>query len=277
MLLILVTLILQTSHGLGLDSIGTIWPTGELPISNSYTNLNCISDYTFTFYTDHSLSQGCLLSIAFPSQFKSGLGITSCTSSLGACSVSAHTVTVTLSSPVYSAQVYSLRIFQVQNPSAEGGTGSFVLQSWEAGNLVDSNSIFGVAGIAQAIGTLLSAGVNIVENDSALAGALARYEFKFELYRPLAAYHWLRFTFPADGFGLSENPTCTSFKIQGYQIQGNLVCSTSGNSVSLLGISQEIPAFIHVGVRIAARNPGYAVASGIFAVETGKNQNSYGV
>ena len=47
--------------------------------------------------------------------------------------------------------------------------------------------------------------------------------------------------------------------------------------MSLLGISQEIPAFIHVGVRIAARNPGYAVASGIFAVETGKNQKSYGV
>ena len=90
---------------------------------------------------------------------------------------------------------------------------------------MDFNSIFGMAGIAQAIGTLLSAGVSIVENDSALAG-YCPLRVQVKLYRPLAAYHWLRFTFPADGFELSENPTCTSFQIEGYQIQGILVMET---------------------------------------------------
>jgi hypothetical protein len=161
-MLILLLLKIHISNSSGLDEIGTIWPAGELPISNSYTNMLKKADYTFTFYTDHSLTSNSLIKVQFPIQFQSGLGISSCSSSLGPCSVLINIVTISVSYPLYSPKIYNFTIFAVQNPSSEGGTGNFILSTWQGGNLIDSNSIFGVVGISQALGTLLSATVNIL-------------------------------------------------------------------------------------------------------------------
>ena len=256
---------------LGYDSIGTIWPTGALPISNSITNALKISDYTFTFYTNHSLQANSNIIVTFPSQFISGLGISSCLSSLGSCIVSGTAVTVTLSNPLYQSKTYSLTIFGIQNPSLEGGTGNFMIQSFQGVNLIDSNSIFGVAGISQPAGTLISAGVNIMQGDKPNAGELARYEFKFKLYRSLGAWNWIRFTFPINAFQFDQNPTCTSFDINEFSIKGTLECSVSGTKVTIVGISQDIPAYVNAGIRISVKNPSYSVLTGTFAIETGKN------
>ncbi|OMJ89673.1 hypothetical protein SteCoe_8125 [Stentor coeruleus] len=264
-------LLIYQVQSLGFDQLGTIWPAGSLPISNSYTNLKKTSDYTFTFSLDHSLDSNSKITVKFPSQFISNLGISLCLSSLGTCTVSDRTVTTTLSSPLYRNRITSLIIYNINNPDKEGGTGNFELKSWKGNNLIDSNSIFGVAGISQAIGSLLSAGLSIIEDDSSIAGATSRYEFKFRLYRPLDAWNWIRFTFPNSGFEFASNPTCTSFNIEGYSIVGNLTCFYENSRVTLVGISEEIPAFKHVGVRITVKNPPYAIVTGTFAIETGKN------
>lgn len=264
-------LLIYQAQSLGYDQLGTIWPAGPLPISNSYTNLKKTCDYTFTFTLDHSLDTNSKLTVKFPLQFISNLGISFCRSSLGSCTVSDRTVSTTLSRPLYRNRFISLVIYNIKNPDKEGGTGNFELKSWKGTNLIDSNSIFGVAGISQAVGSLLTAGLNIVEDDSSIAGAISRYEFKFRLYRPLDAWNWIRFTFPDAGFDFASNPTCTSFNIEGYSIVGNLTCSYKSSRVTLIGISEEIPAFKHVGVRITVKNPANAVETGTFAIETGKN------
>jgi hypothetical protein len=162
-------------------------------------------------------------------------------------------------------------IYSVQNPENQGGTGNFRLKTFENENLIDSNSRFGVAGIAQKVGNFISAGVNLVQDDDLTAGASARFEFKFKLNRDLLAWSWIRFTFPDDGFSFAEKPTCTGFKVEGFVLKGDLECYSEGNRVTLVGFNEDVPAFSHVGVRVTAGNPPFSVKTGSFAVETGKN------
>ena len=256
---------------LGLDEIGTVWPSGTLPISNSFTNADKISDYTFTFFTEHSLPRFSNLNVVFPSQYPENLGVSSCLSSLGTCIIDNTTVQVTLSDPLYRFKKTNLIVYGIQNPSSQGGTGNFRILTYENSNLIDCNNRFGLVGIAQKVGKLLSGSANVVENDSLLAGASTRYEFKFRLYRDFAAWNWIRITFPDDGFILDTYPTCSAFQINGYIISGNLNCLTEGNKVTVFGINEDIPGSAFIGIRLNAINPLFSVQTGTFGIETGKN------
>ena len=269
-MILVFNLILQAST-LGFDELGSVWPDGTLPVSNSITNAKKTSDYTFTFYLDHSLPKSASIHVEFPYQYKSGLGISSCSASLGSCSISNTTVKVSLSSSIYRFKTTSLIIFQVQNPEIQGGTGNFRISTYENSNLIDRNFRFGIAGISQEVGKLLSGSVNVVEDDELLAGAKARFEFKFRAYRVLPAWSWVRFSFPDNGFEFAARPTCTGFEVEGFVAKGNFSCVAEGNRVSLYGISEDVPEQAYVGFRVTARNPQFSVKTGSFCIETGKN------
>lgn len=171
---------------IGLDQVGKIRPAGKLPISNSVSNAAETATYTFGFITDHVVPEAGTLELTFPNQFEAGF-LVAPVCNLGLCSVSDKKVTINLDFGLKKNTFYELIIDGVKNPPTVGGLGNFALQTFYGPSLLDSNLAFGVAGIENTVGTMLSAAVNVASNEEALAGKITKYEFKFKLNRILGA------------------------------------------------------------------------------------------
>ncbi|CAG9324854.1 unnamed protein product [Blepharisma stoltei] len=264
-------LIIPATFAIGYDDLGSIVPSGHLPISLSINNADEIADYSFSFTADHTVPSGGTIVVTFPSQYTSGF-TTSPTCNLGSCSVSSQSVTTTLSKILESNTFSILTISGITNPSSPGGVGNFQIQTFYGANMIDSNSAFGVIGIENLIGSMISSGVSVASGEDAKAGVSTKYEFKFKLNRPLGAWNWIRFTFPNNGYTFDAYPTCSSYSINGNIVEGSLWCVNNGNQVQLTGIAADLQADFDYGVRVVVTNPSYTIAStGTFTIETGHN------
>ena len=270
MLIMLILCFVYSVIGSGLDNIGKINPSGELPLYMSITNQGELADYYFEFFPDHSVPMNSLLLIDFPEQYPQSLNSPFFSCSLGPCTISSRTITITLSSPLLASYPQILTLYSIQNPPTRGGTGNFALSTWQGSNLIDRNQIFGVLGIAETPGSLLSAVVSVISGGSTSAGDQAIYQFQFTLSATLQAWHWLRFTFPAD-YDIAAYPACSAFYIQSSFIPGALSCAATATQVLMTGISQDLIAGNEYGVYVTATNPHYSGVTGTFTIETGRN------
>ncbi|CAG9322608.1 unnamed protein product [Blepharisma stoltei] len=268
---LLLTLIWTKAKSQALDSIGTLWPVGGLPLYNSYTSTSEISDYTFLFQPDHTIPSGGQLYVTFPDQFSLGLGVSSPICNLGTCSIFKRTVTIIVNSYITAGISNALIIYGVKNPSQVGGTGNFQLESWNGNNLLDMNQVFGVIGISGNFDQIISGTASIQSGGSSNAGDITRYDFTFKLSSVLGAWDWLRFTFPDDGYDLAKFPSCLSVDMEGNSISGVFSCISFGNQVTVTGIDQNLAASTEYAMRIAAKNPPQSGLTGTFTIESGRN------
>ena len=140
----------------GNENIGTFAPSEENGISLTSNNMGETADYTFTFISSNTMAAGDKLKIYFPEQYASGLGVTTCTANLGTCTITVREVEITLTNTLSHGSLQVLTLTGVANPTTQGGTGPFMIESWKGTYLIDQNVNYGVIGIAAAAGTLTS-------------------------------------------------------------------------------------------------------------------------
>ena len=116
----------------------------------SVSNINESADYTFKFYPDTTIPVGGTITITFPYEYASGLGITTPTCTGGTCTVSGYDVVVTTSVQYYTKDLVTVVVNGVTNPSSQGGTGPFQIVTRGGVSILDQNLVFGVVGIAPA-------------------------------------------------------------------------------------------------------------------------------
>lgn len=255
--------------GLGYDAIGRLTPASELGVQCSYSNINEVADYTFSFLPDTALPAGGLLVITFPQQYEAGLG-GSGNCGADSCTVSGRSVTVTVGADLQAGQKHSVTVFGVRNPAFVGGTGPFALTSYYGSTILDQNLVFGVLGIAAAVSNLSFASVITTSGSSARVGDASRLDFFFKTALGLPANIWIRFTFPSNpSFSLAPQPTCISIAARGVTLQGSLQCVLSSNQVTLTGVTAALPPGSDGTIRISVTNPPQAGLAGPFTVETG--------
>ena len=125
----LVLFFIASAYSSGLDLIGKISASGELPLYMSITNQGEVADYYFTLELDHSLPINSNLIIDFPEQYSSPINTASLISSLGSVSINERSVIITTSCVLYSSVSNILVVYSVTNPLNKGGTGNFGLST----------------------------------------------------------------------------------------------------------------------------------------------------
>lgn len=269
--LVCVLLVATLCGALPATVYGTLQPPDELAVSNSATNKKEVVDFTFRFVPQTTVPAGGFLDILFPSQFARGLGLGSTPVCSQPCSVFNWTVTVTFSTEVTAGVLFTLVVYSVTNPAAEGGTAFFHLQTRTGNNVLDMNKAFGAIGIESEVTAMTTGRVTISSSTSFRAGEVANYQFFFKPNRFLPRFNWLRFTFPANGYGLSRYPSCQAIAVNGKTLRGTLFCTGTGRQVQLTGFSEDIQAGTEVGVMVTATNPPQTGTTGYFWIETGRN------
>ena len=270
-LLLFAVWLLVPTAGLGYDAIGRLTPASELGVQCSYSNINEVADYTFSFLPDTAIPAGGQLVITFPQQYEAGLGLGGSGSCVGGtCAVSGRRVTVTVSADLQAGQQHSITVKGVKNPAFVGGTGPFALSSYKGSTILDQNLVFGVLGIASAVSSLSFASVITTSGSSARVGDASRLDFFFKTALGIPPNTWIRFTFPTSpSFSLAPHPTCLSIAARGVTLQGSLQCVLSSNQVTLTGISSALLPGSDGTIRISVTNPPQAGLAGPFTMETG--------
>lgn len=101
--------------------------------------------------------------------------------------------------------------------------------------MLDENLVFAVIGIADTIGPLANAIVSKDSSGTDAAGELTKYNFYFKTSQNIPGGSYMKFQFQDSNFGLSANPSCSQFAINGKIIQGKLSCKTVGNEIVITG------------------------------------------
>lgn len=161
-----------------------------------------------------------------------------------------------------------MTIYGVQNPPSIGGTAQFYIQTFQGTNLIDQSLIAGILGIGGAIGTMTSTTVAIDSRSSSAAGDSSNYIFSFRTDVDLPQNVYFQLQLPINTFGVSTYPSCSSFPINGVQINGTFSCSYDANaqSIAVTGVAQAIPAGMTVGISVSMRNPTYSYTTGTFNI-----------
>lgn len=246
-------------------------PTDLAPITQSISNMNEYSDYTFNLIPSTQIPIGGTLEITFPSQFSLGLGINIDPNAASYCNtpcdITNYIVSFQIESPCLPGVTSSFTIYSVLNPPYKGGTGSFIVRSKKGVNILDENLVFGVIGIADSISNLTSATIALDSTGSSSAGVLTKYSFSFKTNQLIPWNSYFMITVPADaGFIISKNPSCSAFAINGNTISGTLSCSSQGNNIIVLGLAADIPLAFEVGISVSMTNPTVSGTTGMFRV-----------
>ena len=162
---------------------------------------------------------------------------------------------------------YNATIERVLNPSYSGGTGNFWLKTIKGAQAIDENLIFGVMGIANDIGTILTSTVVLDPDGVQYAGELSRYVFTLQTSRDIPNNNFLRLYLPQNEFEVVQFPTCAAYPVAGVIVNGRLVCeSFSNNYIDVRGFVDEFKAGTNIGVVVTMRNPRYAHITTEFGV-----------
>lgn len=87
------------------------------------------------------------IEIVFPIQYKANLGDQAYCSN---CKIHLHTVTFYRADPILSVPT-TLKVFNILNPAARGGTGNFIARTVRNEFIYDENLILATIGIADEI------------------------------------------------------------------------------------------------------------------------------
>ena len=236
-----------------------------------YDTIGEYADYTFRYWTTNAIPKGGSIVVTFPQQFQSGLGIAgnpTCTG--GTCTLSSLTVTVTLTDGCGVRLNCQFSILALKNPSTMGGTGPFSLTSYSGVNIIDTNAVFGVVGIAGPITTLTTATFGFARGSTNYAGETTMYDIYLRSPMPLYLNTWIRVTLPSDGFGFTPVPIAQLIALDGSYLPGIISCTYSNYQILIQGMSQEIPAGTDIGIRVTGINPQRQGSTGTFTIATGK-------
>lgn len=267
--------LLVTVTGLGYDTIGQLIPFDEPAILVSVPNIGEYADYTFRYWTTNAIPAGGYMVVTFPQQYQSGLGIAGNPVCIGGpCTLSFLTVTVTLDAGCGVSQNCQFSILALKNPSTMGGTGPFVLTSYTGVNIIDTNAVFGVVGIAGPITALTTGSFNFAAGESNYAGETAAYDIYLRSATPLYLGTWIRVTIPADGFGFNPVPLSQLIALDGSYLPGIISCTYSNFQLTIQGMSAQVSAGTDIGIRVTGSNPQRQGTTGTFTIETGKGGTS---
>lgn len=215
--------------------LGFLTPYGTNFIEASIANKNQYADYTFNFVPETLIPAGGGLRVIFPSQYTSGLGVSTAPTCSVPCTVSGYTVEFTFNTEILAGKAASAQIMQILNPGSKGGTGNFQLQTIYGINVLDENLIFDVIGIADDVGSLTSTLVSIDSKGVSSAGETTRYTFSFKVSQLIPSKSYMKFSILDDNIGLTQFPSCNAYAINGKIIQGKFYCEISGRDILVRG------------------------------------------
>eukprot|EP00357_Protocruzia_adherens_P037854 CAMPEP_0115039380 /NCGR_PEP_ID=MMETSP0216-20121206/43994_1 /TAXON_ID=223996 /ORGANISM="Protocruzia adherens, Strain Boccale" /LENGTH=222 /DNA_ID=CAMNT_0002420009 /DNA_START=169 /DNA_END=833 /DNA_ORIENTATION=- len=213
-------LAILTTVFVGTTLAGSIVPRFPFPVENSVSNVGEVSDYTFYFKLDSGINRGGRLEVMFPDQFIEGLGAPTCDFT---CSVDSRTVTLIFPEDVHSDTEIQVKIMDIQNPATAGGTGNFILTTFQEDYPVDKNLIFASLGIAGEPADLPQAEVSFKDKASEKAGDDSVYIFQFSANADMEQGTFFTVVFPqAANYHFSGTLSCGAITINSYKIVGTL-------------------------------------------------------
>ncbi|KAL4470166.1 hypothetical protein ABPG72_009091 [Tetrahymena utriculariae] len=249
---------------------GTIFQ-GTTPIYNTIANNNQYADYTFQIIPQSSIPAGGQVVITFPYQYAPGLGIPAVTNT-----------TCNTRCDVYNQKVFfyfdtddilsniqlNLTIYQVLNPLNAGGTGNFYVETMRGQNYYDSNLMFGSLGVAGSIAQLSSTTLVVDSSGTTAAGQPSKYDFAFKTTTLIPQNSYIELWIPNSGFSISKNPSCSTYPINGVQIQGQIYCTLIPGTtiIQVQGFSQDINVGSDVGLSVTMTNPTVSIFTGNFRI-----------
>jgi hypothetical protein len=145
----------------------------------SIQNINEKADYTFQFTPSRNLPAGTVLTITFPFEFVSGLGISTPSCSIGTCTVSTYDVIITTNAAIYSSEPSTCIVYGVSNPTKLGGTGPFKLKAVHNGQILAYNSAYDVIGFANKITDMTSTSALLMSGGDSTTSSKTFYDFRF--------------------------------------------------------------------------------------------------
>jgi len=259
---IFLSFFLQTSHS------GYITPSrSDASIVNTVTNANQYANYTFYFILDTAIPAGSRLSITFPQQFSSNLGIdilTATTCSV-TCTISSYVASFTFPNGLSNGVENSATITNVLNPLSSGGTGNFQLSTSYNTYVFDENKIFGKLAIAPQPGTLTACYLLITNQSQAVAGQTTEYRLSFKTISAIPYQSFMLLTLPLGvQLGFPSNMNCSTFTINTMNLNVPITCTTLANTITFTGLTTDIPLGFEVGLKFNLINPPFAGSTGTF-------------
>jgi len=140
--------------------------------------------------------------------------------------------------------------------------------------VLDENLIFDVIGIAGVVGQLTATIISLDTGSTSIAGAVATYKFAFKTTQEIPSGSSIRIEVLDTNFGIEDEPTCSTYAINGYTISGSLSCSASNSIILVEGLSSSIPKLKNVGLKVELTNPGFSGTTPTFTISilrTGTN------
>lgn len=246
---------------------GLLAPKTSTPVQLSYNNSKATSAYTFKLQIETAVPATGQLLIYFPPEYSTTLGVTTCKvtddkGTLYSCSIATRVVTIAVgllsNSPVDNTYIFS--VVGVTNPSAQGVTGHFRLETYSGINLLDYCDMFGQVGI-DAVSSSLSSPVFSCMS-GCLTGQVGLYQVGFKAPAELPPFTRIYIYFPST-LGMKSPPPCVS------TTHTYLTCSRNqSNVVTLDGLYYVIPANTIISVTFSnLQNPSYAGSVGSITFE----------
>ncbi|KAL4473813.1 hypothetical protein ABPG74_022677 [Tetrahymena malaccensis] len=249
---------------------------GTTPIYNTIANNNQYADYTFQIIPQSSIPAGGQVIITFPYQYAPGLGIPAVTNTTCnmRCDIFDQKVFFYFDSEdILSNIQLNLTIYQVLNPLNAGGTGNFYVETVRGQNYYDSNLMFGSLGVAGSIAQLASTTIAVDSSGTTAAGQPSKYNFAFKTATFIPQNSYIELWIPNSGFSISQNPSCSTYPINGVQIQGQIQCTLEPGSTIIqvqgkfkLNIILDINIGSDVGISVTMTNPTISIFTGNFRI-----------
>ena len=245
---------------------GQLSPMTAHPIALSSNNSKQPCDYTFTFNIQTPVSADGLLVVVFPSNYDSGLGITSCLADNAAgqsysCSISGTTATIAVGqmSSAPSTNSHTVVLRKVINPYTVGVTGMFQLYTASGINQIDYNDFFGQVGIVTLLPSFGTATATCI--GSCLSGTIDTYSVSFTLAVALPSGVKVTITAPLT-LTFMAVPPCTSTNWPG------LTCALgANNAIALSQTTPGVSSSVMITVKFTSvQEPSYSGSVGSFSI-----------
>ena len=185
---------------MALCSGDTIIPDKTNPIQLLWNNVGFTTPYIFSFWIPTDINSDAMVTIQFPAQFTSNLGISACISYritdeysvFIPCSVSLNKLSLQIS--VIKAGAHRFKIKGIINPTSSGSTGLFIIRTMMSGTIIDENSLFPSIGIAPVPDSLT---VSTSVEGALLANFSPLYKFTIVTSSYYPQHSWMRMIFPS--------------------------------------------------------------------------------